>query len=205
MRASSLLLCVLPLLVACSSDLRIEIGVPAARDFAQPVPLMVADVQIGTTAETGLGADDRPMVVAYVDAKYKDRITRQTEFVLRRKNLGFGPRYIEVVPGNGAPVKSGHRFDARAGDPSSEAQARWNEFLERTRDPALQARMERLRARFAEMVEATQENWERERPAIEAEAKAILDQLGEESSAAARDFERWVDETIRSQERRPPE
>lgn len=182
------------LLAGCSNDHRIQIGVPSARDFEEPVPLLIADVQIGITGETGLGPDDRPMVEARIDHAYADRITRQTEFVIRRKNLGLGERYIEVVPGPGAPVPAGHHFVARSGTLGAEAQAWWADLMERTRDPELEARLVRLQARFDDMVAATRENWDRERPELEAEARQILTRLEEESTEAAADFRRWLDE-----------
>lgn len=189
----------------CAREQEIQIGVPAARDFESSAPLMIADVQIGATGKTGLGPDNQPMVVALIRAEYKDRITRNTEFVIRRKNLGLGARYIEVIPGDGAPVAAGHHFVARSGSLSAEAQAWWNTMLERTRDPELEARMVRLRDRFDDMVAASRENWERERPALEAEARQILDQLGTESADTAADFRRWLDAQWSAGDRRPPE
>lgn len=189
------------LLGGCSRDLEVQIGVPAARDFETPVALMIADVQIGISGETGLGPDDRPMVIAHIDAQYKDRITRQTEFVIRRKNFGLGPRIIDVIPGNGAPAPAGHHFVARTDTPAADAQAWWNALLERTRDPELEARLERLRDRFTDMVDASRENWEAARPELEAESRQILDRLGEESTEAASEFRRWLDEQWKARER----
>lgn len=192
------------LLGGCSRDLEVQIGVPAARDFESPVPVMIADVQIGLTGKTGLGPDDRPMVIARIDAQYKDRITRQTEFVIRRKNLGLGPRVLDVIPGNGAPAPTGHHFVARVDSPAADAQAWWNDLLERTRDPELDARLERLRDRFTDMVDASRENWEEARPELEAESRQILEKLGEESTDAAAELRRWLDEQWKAKERRVP-
>ena len=199
MRLSAIVLSLI-FVVGCAGDFEVRLGVPSASEFADPVPVRVADVPIGTTGATELGPDDRPEVTLRIRPEYRDRIREDTEFVLRRERFGTGPLYVEVIPGEGERVASGHHFTARGADLTSQARELWRDLVAEVDDARLRERMQSLRDRIDDAVEAGQEEWAARRPELEAESKALLERLQQDGSQAADDLRRWFDETVEQAE-----
>ena len=191
-----LIVLTLTLLVGCAGSGDFTLGVPNASEFDEPVPVRMSDVQIGVTGDTGLGPDDLPMVELRIESEHRDRIREDCDFVLRRGRLGTGALFVDVIPGSGAPVESGHHFVARRADVTGAARDWWNDLMESTQDGAVREKLRTLREQMDALAESGQERWEEARPELEAETDRLLEELRSESDEAAEDLREWWDEAV---------
>ena len=188
-------------LSGCGGDFEVRLGVPSASDFADPVPVRVADVQIGTTAETGLGPDDRPVVTLRIDPAHRDRLREDTVFVLERERFGTGPLYVKAIPGEGEPVGRGHWYEARSTSLTDQARQLWRRILDDADGGRIRERMDELSAEIDSAAASGRERWQEVRPRLEARAEELVAQVREESVEASESLRRWFENALDEAER----
>lgn len=196
-----LLFFALGVLAGCSAPVDYRLGVPSAADFADPVPIRVADVRVGETGGTSLGPNDGPMVVLHIEPEYRDRVCTDTRFVMRRASIVSGPLHLEMIPGQGEPVLPGHYFDVERFDPMGQARDWIGDVMGSVRDAKVEDRLLALRERIDAAVAAGRDRWAEEQPALEADLQDLVGEVESDSEHAAAELRRWFDEAVEDAER----
>jgi len=185
------------LLLSCGAPGSKEITIvyPSASGLEVGDELRLSDYAIGTVQELVLEQDGTIGVRIKIDSKYREHVTEDATFAVKREALFSTERYIELTPGAGGPAQNEARF---VGEPSWEdrLKAMTDQLLDSTGDASFREHLDALAEAAERAAKAGQEEWEARRPGLESEAKRLLEEMEREGSEAAEQLREEIEKYL---------
>lgn len=180
------------MLSACSDGgLNVSVVFGDVTGLEVGAPVLVSGLEVGRVTELDLGEEEVVVRIA-ISSEYRDRVTEDSEFWLRRKHWISSGKRLELLPGDGDPVSYGHRFRGRSG--TADILESWIEDLRGTLDdPELRRSVEELGREIDALADAGREEWERVRPELERQADELLDEAARQGSEVAEEIRRELE------------
>lgn len=176
-----LLAVVTALLPACArkADLNVTVRFQNAADLRVGDDVRIDDLRVGEVQAT-TESDGLWDVAIVIHGNFRDRVTEDSEFRLKKEGAGGSRRYVALKPGSGNKLADNSVMAGK--EPFLSGVTDWaRETADRLQSPELREKWSDFSRAVQQAAEKGVDAWREHKPEVEAKARELLDWVQREA------------------------
>ncbi|UCE03135.1 MAG: MCE family protein [Candidatus Latescibacterota bacterium] len=196
---------VLMLLVGCArqpqEDLHVSVRFHTASNLEVGADVRVGKLRVGEVQSIDIDSANHAVVAAVIEAQYRDKVTSDAQFQIKRESLVSSTRYVELQPGKEKPIATD--------EPYFIGETNWLDLAQQWADQTKEwVTSEEVRDALRDFADAAGdaasqglEEWQTLKPGLEEKARALYEMAREKAPAVAERLREEIDKRMEETEK----
>jgi ABC-type transporter Mla subunit MlaD len=182
-------------------DLHVTVRFHTASNLEVGADVRVGKLRVGEVQSIDIDSANRVVVVAVIEGQYRDRVTADAEFRIKRESLALSTRYVDLQPGNEKPIVTEAPYFIGETNWLDLAQGWADATKEWVTSPEVRDASREFADAVGEAASKGWAEWQTHKPVLEEKARALYEMAREKAPAVAERLRQEIDKRLEEVEK----